>query len=561
MLIARFQAPDRAVLRAVFLTLLILIAPNWLLTRDLADGAVISFARAIGNSDGLFLWLSNSNWQLAIVFYKIMFALSDWSGLTYLFFVKCALSLLLVALYFECWRLARDVFMLSPNHAALAAIFCVASPSLYTLTNSASTVNLLCLWLVLLGHRLFWHEKITVCFSGLLLLVISFQVNSNLVFALALDIVFLWVFKCRRKERLAWFIGLFMTTVCVYAVMRVISPPQRLFVEYNQLLNPFNSDSLLRMLRATAMFLTWGTLPLLALISVALISPIFKYQDAKKKIAEMQAKSYVPTILLLLFLAIAAAFPYIIVGKGPPLFTPTIYGNGLTEQVLRAAYPGPIAPTWANTSGRHGLLLSVPMGLLTWFLATWLAEKLKMRWRPLGLYALLLPLAFIWILPAYGNKLQNQWAEISLVKGFKTLQPPKAGIVELRYKPISSWLIWTTHANMILREAWGYSHYLGFFYSLDTYKQDLLWHYHSQVLNDDALQSRLQQNALALDGFPGSDCYTKYEGVWPPAPLFQSMLAGWFPALVPTADIKLVSSDCELKRKLVNPKPDKKMIL
>jgi hypothetical protein len=237
-----------------------------------------------------------------------------------------------------------------------------------------------------------------------------------------------------------------------------------------------------------------------------------------------------------------------------------MYGSGLTEQVLRAAYAGPVAPTWANTSGRHGLLLSIPVGLLTWFLATWMAAKLDMRWSPRGLYSLLLPLALLWVVPAYGNKLQNQWAEMSLVKGFRHVPVPKPGIVELQYSPVSSWLIWTTSANMILREAWGQSGHLGFFFSVDAYRKDLLWQYHSQILNNGVLKSRLLQNAIALDEFPGADCYSKYLGLWPEPNLLQLMSAGWLPSIVPAAVINTVESTCVAARVLPNPNPSKQFI-
>lgn len=546
---------------AVALTLFLVIAPHWLLTRDLADGAVISFTRAIGNAEGLFLWLSNSNWFLAIAYYKIVFVLSDLTGFSYLVFVKCFLSMLLVGLYLECSLFARDVLKLPANHAALAALLCVASPCLYTLANTSATISLLCLWLVLTGHRLYWSDKVLVRIIGLALLVVSFQVNSNLVFALALDTVRLWQFKNLRKQRLVWFLTLFMVAVLFFITMRAISPPKQSFVEYNQLLNPLNAGELHRMVRATAMFLTWGVIPLMALAAVFFASFIFRSRQKNYLLPEaVQSRQSLSLVLALGFLATAASFPYIAVGKGAPLFTLTAYGNGLTEQVLRAAYQGPLAPTWANTAARHGFLISVPVGLLTWIAAVGLAQKMRMRLSPLGLYSLLLPFALFWVLPAYGNKLQNQWAELSLVKGFRELPAAEAGIVELKYQPISSWLIWSTSANMILREAWGKSEHLGFFYSVNAYKDDLYWQYQAYILNTGVLQSRTGQHTSAMDGFPGADCYTKYQGLWPTPTTSQLIFGGWFSEMVTAATIQHVESECEVGRVLPNPYPNKKVI-
>ena len=560
MLIAEPLHTNRVVNWIVALTLFLLIAPNWLLTRDFADGAVVSFARHIGKSDGLFAWLRDSNWLLAIAFYKAVFALSDSSGVNYLYLSKFALSLLLVALYVECALWARDVFKLPANQASLAAMLCVASPSLYTLANSTAAVNLLCIWLVFFGHRLYWSDKISVRLVGLVLLVVSFQVNSNLVFALALEAVRVWRFKPERKLWWVWFLGLLVAAVFIYFFIRILSPPKEFFVQYNQFLNPFNMQDFSRLVRVVVMFLTWGVIPFAAIVAIAIAGFFSHRRLLDSPVEKTQIQTQRAFLLALVFLAGAAAFPYVMVGKGPPLFTPTAYGNGLTEQVFRAAYSGPIAPTWANTSTRHGFLLSIPIGLMTWIAAAAMIQKLRLPWSPLRLFALLLPLALFWVLPAYGNKLQNQWAEISLVKGFQTLPPAEPGIVELRYQPVSSWLIWTSSANVILREAWGTSNHLGFFHSLDVVRDDLFWQYHTYVLNKGVLKSRLQQNSAAMDGFPGADCYTKYQGVWPAATLLQLMQAGWFPETVPAASIQQVESSCQVGRVLPNPNPGKKVI-
>jgi hypothetical protein len=551
---------DKSLNWVVALTLLVLIAPHWLFTRDFADGAVVSFARQLDNANGLFAWLRDSNWFVAIAFYKIVFAFSDLTGLGYLVLTKLALSCLLFVLYLECALWARDVFKLPSDQASLAALLCVASPSLYTLVNSTAAVNLLCICLAFSGHRLYWSGKLSVRLVGLLVLVMSFQVNSNMVFALALEMIRLWLFKPQRKQRLVWFLVLFVAAVFAYFSIRVLSPPQQFFVQYNQLLNPFNTQDFLRMIKVILMFLTWGIIPLAAACAVAIAGFFLKNRLLDSSPRKMQFQTWFEPLVALVFLVGAAAFPYVMVGKGPPLFTLTAYGNGLTEQVFRAAYAGPFAPTWANTSMRHGFLFSIPIGLMTWIAAAAVMQRLKMRWSSLGLFALLLPLALVWVLPAYVNKMQNQWAEISLVKGFQALPPAQPGIVELRYQPVSSWLIWTSSANVILREAWGSSVYLGFFHSLDVYRDDLYWQYHTYFLNKGVLQTRLLQNSVALDGFPGADCLTKYQGQWPLPTLQQMTVAGWFPETVPAASIQKIDSNCQLSRVLPNPTPGKKVI-
>lgn len=184
------------------------------------------------------------------------------------------------------------------------------------------------------------------------------------------------------------------------------------------------------------------------------------------------------------FLCAAAVFPYVAVGKGPPLFTYVGIGDGLTEQVLRGAYGTGLALAWASTSARHALLFGPSLVLLTWLLAKAVFRMMQghvPRLGTSGLFVLMLPLLLVWVLPAYVNKLAMQQAEVSLIKGFKRLPPAPAGVVSLRYSPVTDWLIWNNSAGMVLREAWGRSDYYAVLHSLDVYRDDLQWQYHAYI--------------------------------------------------------------------------------
>lgn len=541
-------------------TLIGLILPQWLVTTDMFDGANIWFARFIQNPEGIFLWLSNANWWLAVLHYKLWFFLSDVTGVSYLVFVKLAMSAMLVCLYVECVFFGREVLRLNSPQAQLAGLLCVASPCLYILVNSASNLNLFCLWFVLLGHRLYWSGSAKIRTIGLFVLVVSFQINSNLVFALALEFV-RWIDNPQqRKQRMLWFLVLVVTAITVYVSMRLLSPPQQIFVEYNKLLNPFDLQSLRRIFRASAMFLTWGIIPLFAFLALAVTGPLYR------RIAPPSCKSHDYEAItwsryaVLLFLSAAAAFPYIMVGKGPPLFTPTQYGDGLTEQVLRSVHSWYFAPTWANTSMRHGLLLSIPIAFLTWFVAQDTLKRLRVTMQPHMVFFILLVLSLLWVLPSQHNKLQQQYVQNSLVKAFRALPPAPAGIVELRYSPSSDWLIWTNSANVILQKAWGKTHHLGMFHAIDVYRDDLYWQYHAYMKSNDVINTPIFQNMVSLQGFPGEDCITKYVGTWPKPNILDAWLGGVFNERVAAATITMTESSCVPGRQLANPTPWKIVI-
>ncbi|MBI2770779.1 MAG: hypothetical protein HYX47_14225 [Burkholderiales bacterium] len=549
---------DRTLPRLQAAALLLIIGPQWLVTRDLFDGATVSFAWAIHNPDGLFFWFMNSNWLVAVWLFKACFGLADLLGTGYLWTIKLLITALLAGLYAEFVALGRGLFGFPQREARLAGLLCLASPSLYILVNSAAVPVVFCIWLVFLGHRLFRSEDLRVRVAGLAVLAVSFQLNSNLVFALALEVVFICRFPLLWRARLRWFAALFAVAVAVYATMRMLSPPRQIFAEYNRLLNPLNGDDLRRMVRATLMFASWGVIPLAALAGAGL----WGLRRRGSAAGGAQGGFDWVGLACVAFLCAAAAFPYVMVGKGPPLFTPVGYGSGLTEQVLRASHSGPFAPTWANTSARHGFLFAIPLALLAWMLARGLLGKLR-AWTAgaaVPLFLGLAPLFLFWVLPAYYNKLEMQAAEISLARGLKTLPAAPAGVVDLRYAPVSDWLIWSNSAGMVLREAWGRSDYYAMFHALDVYRDDLQWQYHAYIRATGGLDSALIQHSMAMDRFPGERCISTYQAALPQMTMLSVLMWAADPGAIPPAQVSPQGSQCEDGRVMPNPMPDKKLI-
>jgi hypothetical protein len=541
------------------LVLGLVIGPHWLLTRDLFDGAAVAFADISGHADGLYFWTRLANWPVAEAYHKLSLALAGLSGIHYLAFSKLAITGLLLGLHREFHRLAVELLQAAEPEAGWLALLCIISPALYTLASSQIVPLLLCVWLVFLGHRCFRSSRIGMRWVGLALMTVSFQLASNLVFAMALEVLHLVRQRNAWLHRLRWSLLLVAAAVAVYAGMRLVSPPRQVFAEYNQLLRPWRGDELFRIVRALAMFMTWGVLPLAACV-IAWASVGFR-TVAPRSAWSAATRDHGFQLAASAFLCMASLFPYVMVGKGPPLFTLVGIGSGLTEQVLRAAYSGPLAPTWANSSGRHAFLYAPSVALLGWFLFRWIravfaAQRTTPAWLLSGL--LVVPMAFV--LPAYFNKLETQVAELSLVKGLKSVPPAPGGIVEVHYAPISSWLVWTQSAGVILREAWGRSDYWPIFYSIGAYRDDMQWQYHVYVRDTGGLNSATLQHFFAMEDFPGERCVSRYRAVLPAHGVAAVLLSGIWPRSVQAATIVPVASECVSGRVLPNPTPDKKLI-
>ena len=544
------------------LMLLLVIGPLWLMTRNLFDGAPTAHAEMIGNFDGVYYWTTNANWPLAVLLYKACNALAGLLSLPFLPVMKLVITALLLGLYAELTRLARELFAFGESESRCVALICLASPSLYTLVSTTIAPILLCVWLVFAGHRLFRSGDLRLRFAGLALLALSFQLASNLVLSMALELAFMLRYPERRQPRLKWLALLAATAVTVYASMRLLSPPKLIFVEHNLLLNPFRPDDLRRIIKATLMFLTWGVIPLAAML-LALLAGGLAQRGVRVDRDALRDRSSWQMILICMLLCAAAAFPYVMVGKGPPLFTLRSMGEGITEQVLRAAHTGWFAPTWPNTSGRHGFLYSIGIALLSWQLARLVLNALgpgRMSGKPVRQFLLLAPLMLAWLLPAYGNKLRHQYTEESLVKALKALPPAPAGIVELHYSPVTDYVIWTTSAGVVLRQAWGRSDYYAMFHSVPAYLADMQWSYHAYLQDPGLLQTQRMQNFYAMSNFPGERCLTQYEAQLPQPAWTDVVLGGVFPGRVEPARVVQTYSGCRADYRVPNPTPDKKLI-
>lgn len=556
------QPPSRVLMWALQLVMLLLtIGPLWLVTRDLFDGAPAVYAGQIGNPDGLYKWLSDANWQLAIYVYKIVFYVVAALGVSYWLVIKIFVTGILLGLLFEFKRLITDLFGLQHSSARLLALLCLASPSLYTLVSSAIVMIIFCIWLAFMGHRLFWSSSVWVRVVGLVLMGVSFQLNSSMVFVLALDVVYLYRFADQRQQRLAWFALLFLSALSVYVTMRTLAPPHGIFVEYNRLLNPFNSVDLRRMVRGLLMFMTWGLIPSTGLVLVWLTAR-WSEHGRTVSLGAMLSSLASRQVGCCLFLCASAAFPYVMVGKGSPLFTFTGLGQGLTEQVLRAVYSGRLAPTWASLAGRHALFFAVPLTIMSWFLCAQLRERMTAKSQSAAsvpLFMLLAPLFLFWVIGSFANKLVQQAAEISLLNGLRQMTPAPAGVVEIKYTPASDWLIWTPAAGTILQQAWGVSHYYAMFYSLDVYRDDMQWQYHAYIRQTGALNSPLIQNYLSMSKFPGEECTTRYQAQLPSSWRWL-LLSGVMPSQAPAARIQLLGTRCEKGYVMPNPSPEKILI-
>lgn len=532
--------------------------PLYLLQRDMYDGVPLAFAYEHKLYDGFREWQLGSAWHLAYVFHMTLFQVAQWLDVPRMLVVKLALLGAFVGLYFQYrWYLA-SLFRLPPGEARafafLAALF--VSPQIY-----AASLGIMLpffIWAGLAGYRLLRHAGWPARVAGLALVVVSFQLNSMLVFVLALHVAF--AAAQGRVDRRDWVLLAVLATSAVgfFLARKFVFPPSGPYAGYNALRLPTSLDSLRSVARAALMYLTWMIIPLSALaLSLGWLKLRGQWQFNGWPRGD-QRRLWLTRAGIAVFLFAAGAFPYAMVAKGAPLFTATALGNGVTEQALRQAWSGPLAPGFSLTSGRQGVLLMLPLAMLL-FMATTLARELFARSpRALGLRATT-AMALVAMLPWIGggawSRLAQQHAEIALVKGLAQLPAPPAGFVEVRYAPVTDWFLHNGPASQIAAQAWGRSHYFAVIYSLEAFRQEMHWLYSAYIKDIGGLRTPWIQHAHSMIDYPGERCISRYEATLPRAGFFEVVTAGLRPGAVSPAVTIHRDTDCRDDNRIDNPMP------
>ncbi len=426
------------------------MAPVWLVSRDLWDGVAAAYAIETNQFDGLKLWLMSSNWWLLYAMYQGVAWLAAQTGVEWWVFVKALIHCSALGVAWETTQLARNALDLRGRSPLMAGLMVCALPVWPMMYDSVHMVFVF-VWMALLGHRL-WatstrkHEQML----GLLLIAVSLQLNSNVLFVLALEAV-RWVKRRSTGRRVDAAQSLLLLVVIVaYALLsRWLAPPVGPNTGYNALLKPWHWGELKRMLGAVIMFATWFIFPL----AVAALGAVVCWM-AKLRPGAVQTNVWVKLAVV----SSGAVGAYVAVGKGPALFFPV----GLSADYVFSQLALSPDSAWVSTAdhwiGRHAFLWIVPVALLCATLMRSIASASRTGAAVVGVLAL--AHAFAWQLHGHSAKINRVLAEESIVSALKTLPPPPAGDVNLRISPRLGVLFSTLESNYMVYRAWGADQYM-----------------------------------------------------------------------------------------------------
>lgn len=427
------------------LTLVVLLVgvPLLLSPFDFWDGRILDHALDTNQIAGVHNWFTTSGWHLQYLVFAFVQTIAQTTNLPGDLMLKLIAIGSLVGLTYEAVRFAADIVKLPKFWALVAGATVAVFPAWNTLLSSVLFMYVLCVWLVFLGIRLFYHADRWANILGGAILVVSLQLNSNFVFSIALATAYFacaWADQGRVSKndfvRLSLVVAI---SVSCYFLLNSLFTPSGIYSEYNRIDISLSSEFFLGLAKETIRYLQYTIVVaaiLLTLHFALQITTNLNAADApiqrRSSLREDLTKFSFP-IVVALFLIGAAAFPYVIVGKPAD---------------LRSVF---------DWNPRHTFLMAVPLGIfvaaLARLLSAWAPSKHGRFWF-LPTAATLILLAVVQI-GATWDKLSRSAYEAGIIAALKEIPQPRAGLVKIVVPNFKGRSIRYYESNWLLYQAYG----------------------------------------------------------------------------------------------------------
>ena len=318
------------------------LGPLIILPYDMFDGAIIQYASQIEDCSGLKIWFFEASYFFEYPFHCSLIHVGAITNVSYL--IVNAIFVLLVGflLLREVSLFSKQVLMLKGFSALIPALIVSSTPVWSTLVASVLTFHFFCMTLGILSVRLIHQKSKLSSLIGFVILAASFQLTSLLVFLPVLSYVYDALrengntLSCRLPLPKAKTLAVLAAAVFSYLIFRIILTPTGEYEGYNNFQVPTNLEAFLGIVRHAINFATF-LLPL-TLIAGGLMVVFLTFKVA---IRTQDTQGSSRKIILLFVLCMAAAFPYIVVGKSTTMIS------------------------FSGWTARHAFLLSIAVGLLS----------------------------------------------------------------------------------------------------------------------------------------------------------------------------------------------------
>ena len=202
-----------------------------------------------------------------------------------------------------------------------------------------------------LVFKKFWYSYI----FGFLLILVSFEMNSLLMFAPVLAVLYAWTDESNNTAKKSFLLPVVtgMFSIGYWTISRSLSVPSGQYVGYNKMVQPFTSAGWGVIKQGFSDYSTFFVLPLIGIsitcAAATILRSKFKSLSSDNRLNNAAAILVVPLLL-------ASIFPYAMVYKSTPVDD-------------------------FDWLGRHAILLSIPFSMTLTFLFMLVVEQLPPGWR------------------------------------------------------------------------------------------------------------------------------------------------------------------------------------
>ena len=305
--------------------------------RDMWDGTIVSYASLTNDLQGIERLTSDTSLHSVYYLFRTEIFLADFFHIKFMLVDRFVVGMALVTICLCIRDFVENRCLLEAKWSSLSLSIFLTFPIWHILTSSTQTFYLVFTSMGMAGIFLIYKQKLKTTLVGLVLLLISFEMSSLIMFIPILAVVFELTETTSRKTplRLARPFFVFSLATVYWFASRKISMPRGEYVGYNKIVSPLSIEGWTMIKSGMANYSSFLLLPSIG-VSI-LVCTLILFRTAPDVGLSSQEKTWNSSSITVPLL-VASVIPYVLVGK-----------STLIDDF--------------DWSGRHAILLSIPFSI------------------------------------------------------------------------------------------------------------------------------------------------------------------------------------------------------
>lgn len=413
----------------VYLIILISCLPFFLIPNNNWDGVIYDYAFSINDFSIIEYWykISRINFQLFLA--NALYFLYHNLNLSYDIVFDVFTTIAFILYIYEINIFCKKTFNLEEEWRLLVILFTTFIPLWHNATSINIGIYLFCFYLVLLSFRFILETKYTIKILGIILLLGSFSIKSNILLICGLTSIFYFKqYKKTKKIEIYNILLIFLTSILFVIVYLNFFKPYGIFENYNSV--NIKNLSFGKLIYNFQNFFSYIKNFFYIFILFIIYIVIFRKNEIRNLIINENFINLILSIVLFLI----AITPYILVGKS----------NSYSTVI--------------NFSGRHVLGTILSLSLIFIFTIKTLNDFISNKKIIFSLIIFLITSNLFFSIKGFFYKYESSIIKLQLVETFKSLEKPRSGIIYFRN---SDYYISKTEISHILFKAYREASWIG----------------------------------------------------------------------------------------------------